>query len=208
MPATGGIQVARSAEVIEVVGCRAAADWPRPSPTIDTTTECFLTGIMKQVASSSRAIMTISALATLQNRLGDRLSWCMRTAADVRCRRAPDNAKFVMIKTRASPESGVTASQPDALRGRWIKWRSKFGNQPQNVAEQFQWDGDLRALKRDIATVDQHHRADINLYHARGPAPKGCRTRRCLCRWDTPAPQGVGLLSRELRHPCRRRTQP
>lgn len=48
----------------------------------------------------------------------------------------------------------MDASQPNASRRRWIRWRSKFGNQPQNVAEQIARNGDLGHLKRDIATLD------------------------------------------------------
>jgi hypothetical protein len=68
-------------------------------------------------------------------------------------RRAPANAELVMIKTHVSPGFGLNASQPNALRGHWIRWRSKFGNQPQNVAEQIPWDGDLGHLERDIAPM-------------------------------------------------------
>ncbi len=65
-----------------------------------------------------------------------------------------------MIKTHVFPGFGLNASQPNALRGHWIRWRSKFGNQPQNVAEQIPWDGDLGHLKRDIAPMADDLRAD------------------------------------------------
>ena len=58
-------------------------------------------------------------------------------------RRAPDNAELVVIKTHVPPGFGVNASQPNVSRGRWIRWRSKFGNQPQNVA-------DIAAVTHDL----------------------------------------------------------
>jgi hypothetical protein len=73
-----------------------------------------------------------------------------------------------MIKTHVSPGFGVNASQPDALRGHWTRWLPKFGNQPQNVAEQIPWDGDLGHLKRDIATVGHHLRADLDQFLLQG----------------------------------------
>jgi hypothetical protein len=77
-------------------------------------------------------------------------------------RLAPRAAGFSVIKTHVSRRFGVNASQPNASRGRWIRWRSKFRDEPQNVGEQILWDGDLGHLKRDIATVCHHLRADLD----------------------------------------------
>ena len=50
----------------------------------------------------------------------------------------------------------------DRLTRRWIRRRSKFGNQPQNVAEQIPRDGDFGHLEGDIATVGRHLGADLD----------------------------------------------
>ena len=77
-------------------------------------------------------------------------------------RGTPEDADLVVIKTHVSRGFRWNTCQPNTSRGRWIRWRSKFRDEPQNVGEQIPWDGDLGHLKRDIATVGHHLRADLD----------------------------------------------
>jgi hypothetical protein len=47
----------------------------------------------------------------------------------------PRFTDLVPIKTHVSRGFGVNASQPNASRGRWIRRRAQFRDQPQDVAE-------------------------------------------------------------------------
>jgi hypothetical protein len=76
--------------------------------------------------------------------------------------RASKIDEFSVIEAHLSREFGSDAQRTNALRGRWIRWRSKFGNQPQDVGKQISRDGDLGHLESDVAPMADDLRADLD----------------------------------------------
>src|SRR6266699_5226695 len=96
-------------------------------------------------------------------------------------------------------------------RWRWWWLRPQFRDEPQNLLEHLPWDGDLRHLEDDVASVAHHLRADLDQLLLQARQRPVLDRLRCCKRAEKVAkiigermklePHGVGR-ERPARQPC------
>ena len=80
-------------------------------------------------------------------------------------------------------------------RWRWIRRQPQFGDQPQNLGEQHSWHGDLGHLERNVASVADDLRADLDkllLQAGQGPVLDWLGRRECRADCRTPRAARLG----------------
>jgi hypothetical protein len=95
-----------------------------------------------------------------------------REGPRLECQDAPTAVETGVPRLRSSETAFISAhlvlgsfwnaQQPSPSRWHWIRRRPQFGDQSQNLGEQYSWHGDLGHLEGDIATVVNNLRANVD----------------------------------------------